>query len=176
MTRFARALASPLFFAALLAPAGELSNRQAPEFQLPDPKGRIVSLGDFKGKLLLIEFMSTTCPHCQKLTPVLNDVNARYKGRVAVLGVATYPATAETVAQYIREYKATYPIVYDPGHKAAMEYLKPSPPNFSFHIPHLFVVDQSGYIRDDFVHNPSNADLFTADGLAKLVAGYLGRR
>lgn len=170
------AFVAAFLFASLLAASGELSNRPAPDFRLPDSKGRTVGLADFKGKLLLIEFMSTTCPHCQKFTAVLNGVSAKFKGRAAVIGVAAYPDTAETVAAFIQNYKAGYPILLDPAHKAALDYLKPPPPNYGFSIPHLFLVDQSGYIRDDFTQHPSNADLFTADGLGRLVAGYLGRR
>jgi peroxiredoxin len=160
----------------LLAASGELSNRPAPDFSLPDSKGHTVSLADFKGKPLLIEFLSSTCPHCQKLAPVLESMHSRFKKRVGVVGIATYPDNATTVAQFVQTYKVTYPILFDASHSAAMGYLKPPPPNYSFSIPHLFVVDQDGYIRDDFVQNPSNAEFFTAEGLSHLVGGYLGRR
>lgn len=162
-------------FPALLSAAGELSNRPAPAFRLPDSRGRAVSLSDFKGKLLLIEFMSTTCPHCEKFAPVLESVLTRFKGRVGVISIATYPDNTGTVAQFIKTHKVGYPVLLDPQHSAAMEYLKPPPPNYGFSVPHLFLVDQSGYIRDDFTQTPSNADLFMPEGLARLIEGYLGR-
>ena len=171
-----RSLILSLCLCGLLAASGELSNRPAPDFRLPDSKGRTVGLSDFKGKVLLIEFMSTTCPHCQKFAPVLEDVHTRFKGRVAVVGIATFPDSASTVAEFIQTYKTSYPILLDPSRTAAMNYLKPPPPNFSFSIPHVFLVDPAGYIRDDFVQNPSNGDLFTSEGLRRLVGGYLPRR
>ena len=158
------------------AASGELSNRLAPDFRLPDSKGGTLSLSDFKGRMLVVEFMSTTCPHCQKFAPVLNAVSARFKGRVAVVGIATHPDNAETVAQFVQTYKVGYPILLDTGHRAAMDYLKPSPPNFGFSIPHIFLVDQAGFIRDDFVQNASNTELFTPEGLGNLIRGYLGKR
>lgn len=176
MPRLPCALALLLSFCSWLYAAGELSNRPAPEFRLQDAKGRPVSLADYKGKVILIEFMSTTCPHCQKFASALEAVHAKFKGRVGVLGIATHPDNASTAAEFAQTYKVTYPILLDLTHSTAMSYLKPPPPNYSFSIPHLFVVDQSGYIRDDFTQNSANSEFFTPEGLSRLVGAYLGRR
>ena len=176
MPRLLSSLALVLALCPWLFAAGELSNRPAPEFRLQDAKGSTVSLADYKGKVILIEFMSTTCPHCQKLAPALEAVHAKFKGRVGVLGIATHTDNASTVTEFAQTYKVSYPILLDPTHSTALGYLKPAPPNYSFSIPHLFVVDQSGYIRDDFTENPSNSEFFTAEGLSRLVGAYLARR
>lgn len=164
-----------LLLAPLLAPAGELSNRPAPAFRLPDATGRSVSLADYKGKLLVLEFMNTTCPHCQKFAPVLESVHTRFKGKVGVVSIATHPDNARTVAEFAKTYKASFPILVDPQNTAAMDYLKPGPPNYGFSIPHLFLIDSSGFIRDDFIQNPSNSQFFTPEGFGRLVQGYLSR-
>jgi peroxiredoxin len=176
MARLLHPLAGALAFASLLVASGELSNRPAPDFRLADSKGRFVALSDFKGKPLLVEFLSTTCPHCQKFAPILDAVRAKFKGRVGVVAIATYPDNASTINQFVQNYKVSYPILVDPGNTAAIGYLKPAPPNYGFSIPHLFVVDQSGYIRDDFTQTVSNPELFTVEGLSNLIGGYLGRR
>ena len=164
-----------LSLVALVCSAGDLSNRPAPDFRLNDAAGRPVSLNDYKGKLVLVEFLATTCPHSQKFAPVLDSVYGRFKGKVAVVGIATFPATTQTVGEFVKTYKVTYPILIDPTNQAAFDYLKPSPDK-GFSIPHLFIVDQAGFIRDDFVQNPSNAEFFTAQGLSRMVEGYLGRK
>ncbi len=156
-----------------LLSAGELSNRPAPPFRLPDAAGRFVSLADYKGRLVVLEFMSTTCPHCQKFAAVLESVHNRFKGKVGVVSIAAYPDNARTVAEFTKTYQVTFPILVDPQNTAAMAYLKPQPPTYGFSIPHLFLIDSSGFIRDDFTQNPSNAQFFTAEGFAKLVQGYL---
>ena len=168
-------LVQALSLVTMLARAGELSNRPAPAFRLPDVGGRTVSLADYKGKLLVLEFMSTTCPHCQKFAPVMEGVYARFKGKVGVLSIATYPDNARTVAEFAKTYKVSFPILLDPQHSAAMDYLKPAPPTYGFSIPHLFLIDSTGFIRDDFTQNPSNGQFFTPEGLTRLVEGYLGR-
>lgn len=173
---FARRLPVLLLgFTGFICSAGELSNRPAPDFRLNDSAGRPVSLSEYRGKVVLVEFLSTTCPHCQKLAPVLDSIYTRFKGKVAVVGIATFPATAQTVAAFVQTYKVSYPVLIDPTNKATLDYLKP-PPDRGFSIPHLFVVDQAGYIRDDFIQNPSNAEFFQPEGLSRLVQGYLGRK
>ena len=164
-----------LSLAPLLSGAGELSNRPAPAFRLLDTSGRAVSLADYKGKLLVVEFMNTTCPHCQKFAPVLESVQTRFKGKVGVVSIATHPDNARTVAEFAKTYKVSFPILLDPQNTAAQDYLKPGPPNYGFSIPHLFLIDSSGFIRDDFTQNASNSQFFTPDGFARLVQGYLGR-
>jgi peroxiredoxin len=174
MAVMTRPLIPLLLFSSLLFASGELSNRPAPDFHLPDSKGRTVSLADFKGKPVLIEFLSTGCPHCQKFAPVLEAVHSKLKGRVAVVSIAAYPDNGTTVGEFVQTFKVSYPILYDPENTAAMAYLKPEPPKYSFSIPHLFVVDASGYIRDDFIQNTENAELFTPGGLSRLLAAYVG--
>ncbi len=164
-----------LLLAPLLAPAGELSNRPAPAFRLLDATGRAVSLADYKGKFLVVEFMNTTCPHCQKFAPVLESVHTRFKGKVGVVAISTHPDNIRTVTEFAKTYKASFPILVDPQNTAARDYLQPGPPNFGFSIPHLFLIDSSGFIRDDFSQNASNSQFFTPEGFARLVQGYVGR-
>src|SRR5262245_18744470 len=141
MIRLSLPFASILAIGSLWAASGELSNRLAPDFRLHDSKGHIVALSAFKGKPLIIEFLSTTCPHCQKFAPILDPVRSKFRGRVGVVAVATYPDNASTVAQFLQNHKVSYPILVDPGNKTALGYLKPALPNYSFSIPYLFVVD-----------------------------------
>ncbi|MBI3667449.1 MAG: TlpA family protein disulfide reductase [Acidobacteria bacterium] len=176
MTRILRSLALLLALCALPGAGSELSNRPAPVFRLPDSKGRMVSLADFRGKFLVIEFMSTTCPHCQNFAPVLEGLQSHFKGKVGVVSIASFPDNAAAVAQFVQTYKVNYPVLYDPSNSAAMEYLKPAPPNYGFSIPHVFLVDQAGFIRDDILRSNSNLDLFTTQGFTRMLEGYVGRR
>ncbi len=173
MSGFAHRLGLAACLPAALFAAGELSNRPAPSFRLADTKGRVVSLPDYKGKFLVIEFMSTTCPHCQNFAGALESLLWRFKGRIGVLSIATYPDTAATVAKFIETYKVSYPILLDPTHATALAYLKPRPPNYSYSIPHVFLIDAAGHIRDDFTQTPSNQETFSEAGLSRLVGGYV---
>src|SRR5216684_2282934 len=91
-----------LLAASVLFAAGELSNRRAPGFALPSPDySHLYDLQDYRGKVVLIDFMSTTCPHCQVLSTTLEKVHAKYGDKVAILSVVLPPDNQATVAKYI---------------------------------------------------------------------------
>ena len=54
-----------LYLSALtMLAAGELSGRRAPGFALPDLNLNYHDLADLQGRVVLLEIMQTTCPHC----------------------------------------------------------------------------------------------------------------
>ncbi|HYP13838.1 MAG TPA: TlpA disulfide reductase family protein, partial [Bryobacteraceae bacterium] len=63
--------------------------RRAPGFSLPDLTLKQHDLQDYKGKVVLLEFMMTECPKCQEATTVLERVKAKYGDKVQVFSVVT---------------------------------------------------------------------------------------
>lgn len=55
--------------------------QRAPDFSLPDAQGRMVSLSDFRGKYVLLEFWSTTCRPCLEEIPQLAILKLALKDR-----------------------------------------------------------------------------------------------
>lgn len=129
--------------------AGEYSNRRAPGFSLADSHFQQHDPQDYRGKVLLIEFMQTTCPICLHLTENLLQVKAKYGDRIAILSVTTSPDNYQTGDKYIAEHKIPWPILFDSG-QVMMSYLKITPANPKVNFPHLFIIDGNGTIRDDF--------------------------
>jgi len=68
-------------------PVGIKVGQAAPDFTLTDSTGKEVSLSDFLGKVVILEFWRSTCPHCRDSMPHLQDLLERYKddGLVVVL-------------------------------------------------------------------------------------------
>jgi peroxiredoxin len=61
----------------------------APDFTLPDTLGNNVSLSDFKGKYVLVDFWASWCPDCRKENPQVVEAFRRYGGdNFTVLGVS----------------------------------------------------------------------------------------
>src|SRR5271165_4294265 len=107
---------SLLLFTSLVFGSGELSNRRAPGFALPTPDyRRWYDLQDFRGKVLIIDIMSTSCPHCMMTSTTLEKVHDKYGDRVAILGVVLPPDNQGTVDKYIQTNRITNPIVADMG-------------------------------------------------------------
>ena len=61
----------------------------APDFTLPDPDGKQVSLKDFRGQYVLIDFWASWCPDCRRENPFIIEAYNKYKNKnFTVLGVS----------------------------------------------------------------------------------------
>jgi len=148
----------PLLCGVALFAAGEA--RRAPGFSLTDVKGQEHDLADYRGKVVLLEFMQTTCPHCAAFTTVLNGIQQRYGDRVAILAVANPPDNPTAVSQFMASHQVTYPILFDCG-QVAYSYVRAG----SFDLPHVYLIDPNGMIKSDYVYNLLTRDLFEGKGL-----------
>ena len=95
------------------SPVKETSNRKAaPAFSLKDADGRSVTLADYKGKVVLLNFWATWCGPCKIEIPWFIDFEQKYKDRgFAVLGVALDEEGLEVVKPYIEKNKVNYRIL-----------------------------------------------------------------
>ena len=148
-----------LVCATSLLASGELSGRRAPGFSLPDMNLKQYDPADYRGKILLIEFMKTNCPHCERFAGILEEVASKYRGQVEVLSVVNWGDNATTVKKYIEEKKISVPVLFDCGQMAS-SYFKATPQNPNFSVPHLFIIDAQGMIQDDYGYSPLTKGVF----------------
>jgi peroxiredoxin len=135
--------------AAALLQGGTLSGRRVPSFDLPDMESKYHDIYDLRGKVVVLEVMQTTCPHCQALTERLEKIEDQYGKRIAILSIVVPPDNAETVKQFIARFRVHYPVLFDCGQAtAALLEITPAQPTVTF--PHLFLIDAKGMIRDDY--------------------------
>ena len=132
-----------------MAGAGVYSNRRAPGFSLADSHYQQHDGQDYRGKVFLLDIMTTTCGTCMKLADVLVQVQAKYGDKIGILSIVTLPDNFETGDRFVAAHKILWPMVFDSGQVIA-SYLKVTPANPQVHFPHLFVIDKAGTIRSDF--------------------------
>src|ERR1700691_6524467 len=152
--------------AILFGASGELSDRRAPGFALPDPSyEHYYDLQDYAGKVVLIDIMSTRCPHCLLTSTTLEQVKTRYGNKVAILEVVLPPDNQDTVSKFVATNNITIPVVCDMGQMTA-SYFKATPSTMSqISVPHLFLIDKQGMIRNDFAYEESTQVVFEGAGL-----------
>jgi len=147
-----------------LSAAGELSGRRAPGFSLPDMNLKQHDIADYRGKIVLLDIMQTNCPHCREFTAILEQVKAKYGTRVAILSAVNPPDTTATVRSYLQQTKSTVPILFDCGQMSA-SYLKVTPQNPAISVPHLFIIDEKGWIINNFGYGPATKEIFEGRAL-----------
>src|SRR5947208_6452474 len=84
--------------------------KRAPGFCLADTTGQWRDLADYRGKVVLIEFMQTTCPHCAAFSAVLSALQKKYGDKLQILAIALPNDTPQTMMQYANGHKLTYPL------------------------------------------------------------------
>ena len=73
-------------------------SRRAPGFCLIDTKGQWQDLADYRGKVVLVEFMQTDLSaHCATFSTVLNGLKMKYGDKLAILAVANPPDNPQTM-------------------------------------------------------------------------------
>ena len=143
MTRrsfFVAALCASAAFAAGTLP------RKAPEFVIKLPDGSQKLLSQYRGKVVVLEFLITTCPHCKEASRVMSRLQAEYGTRGLVcVGVAVNEGAAIRIPAYVQETGANFVGGFS-DHAPALEFLK-HPANKNFLVPRIAFIDRTGVIR-----------------------------
>ncbi|HUO33032.1 MAG TPA: TlpA disulfide reductase family protein [Bryobacteraceae bacterium] len=159
--------------AALLFASGELSGRRAPGFSLPDLHLQQHDLADYRGKIVILDVIQTACAHCVALAAVLRRVQSKYGDKVAVLSIVNPPDNQSTVKQFAEANKVSTPVLFDCG-QVAVSYFKATPQNPKVNVPHLFLIDGHGMIRNDFADEFDTRNIFEGEGLDSEIDRLLG--
>jgi peroxiredoxin len=146
--------------------SGELSGRRAPGFALPNPDySRFYDLQDYRGKVVIIDIMSTSCPHCMLLSTTLEKLKEKFGDKIEVLSVVLPPDNQATIQKYLATNKITTPIICDQG-QMTISYFKARPDQQSkITVPHLFLIDKEGMISNDWAYEEGTREIFEGPGL-----------
>ena len=121
--------------------------RQSPEYVITMPDGQQDLLTNHKGKVIVLEFLFTTCPHCQNTAGILTRLQQELgpKGFQAI-GVAINPNP--DVPDFIKRFNVGFPVGTG-TRDSAYAYLEKSVMS-SFSVPQIVIVDKKGVIRGQY--------------------------
>jgi len=122
--------------------------REAPPFELPDLSGHSVSLQQYQGKIVLLDFWATWCGPCRMTMPVLEELQKEFPGDLVLLAV-NLQEELDDVRLYVQRQHISSRVLLDQEGKVGGTYGSES-------IPMQVLVDQKGIIRHiEFGFSPS---------------------
>lgn len=106
------------------SPDGAKPGQKAPDFSMPSLNGKgNISLQDYKGKPVVLNFWASWCGPCREEQPRLQAVYDQYKDQGVVFIGANIRDPDESAAKaYLEEFGVSYPAFYDPTSKTAFLY------------------------------------------------------
>lgn len=106
-----------------------------------DIDGKKVSLSDFKGKVIILDFWATWCVPCKAEIPDFIALQAKYGGQgLQVIGLSV-DDTQSKAKQYATEMKMNYPVLLAEGKEDVLKAYDPIPS-----IPVSIIIDRQGRI------------------------------
>jgi len=116
----------------------------APDFTLNDLCGKKVTLSQFRGKVVILNFWSIWCGPCLAEMPSLNKLYLELKDKgLVVLAIAEDPAE-KPLKSYIKEKGLAFPVLMDKERKVYLKYSL-------FGIPVSFLIDKKGVIIEKII-------------------------
>lgn len=101
--------------------ADELVMKPQVGWQLTNLDGEMVSLSDFKGKPVLVNFWATWCPPCLAEMPLIQEYADRYKNDLVVLAINA-GEDESVVRDFVTVHNLTLIILLDPANVASAQH------------------------------------------------------
>ena len=131
-------LTSFLFITLSLASFSSFAGKAAPDFTLPLKQGSI-SLSQYKGKVVYIDFWASWCIPCRKSFPWMNSMEQKYSGKGLKIITINLDKKEKAVEKFLKRYPAKFAVAYDPAGKTAEAYNVKG-------MPSSYLIDRSGNI------------------------------
>jgi peroxiredoxin len=148
-----------IFLLFSLGSVGADAQEKAPDFTLKDLSGNTVSLKDYRGQIVLLDFWATWCVPCRKSIPELVELRKKYKSKEWVIFGLSIDDPESWDDKYVAEFaknrmKINYTVLRA-GKKVIRDYLGAKPVG----IPFLVFIDREGMIVDKVIgHIPGAAE------------------
>lgn len=134
-----------LLASVLLAAMGvSQASSEAPSFTLPDGTGSEVSLDDFAGDVVVLNFWASWCGPCRAEMPLLDQLSDRYSGLgFTMLGI-NVEEDSSLADRFLEGTPVEFPILYDRANSVSELYDVVA-------MPTTVILDRKGSVR--FVHH-----------------------
>lgn len=112
----------------------------APDFTFPGLDGKMVSLSDYRGKVVFANIWATWCPSCVDEMPSMEKLYQKLKDRnFEILAVSIDVMGRKDVAPFMKKYRLTFPALLDTRGTISRSYRTTG-------IPESFIIDKEGIL------------------------------
>jgi thiol-disulfide isomerase/thioredoxin len=109
------------------------------EIRLQDINGNLVSLSDFRGRIVFLNFWTTWCPTCRIEMPSMEKLHQKFKNQDFAMVTVNIQESVSQVEKFYKNFKLTFTTLLDTTGEVAMGFSIRS-------IPTTFILDNSGRI------------------------------
>ena len=95
---------------------------RAPNFELATLEGEVVSLSDYQGGPVMINFWATWCPPCRAEMPDMEQLYQDTAIEILAVNLTQTEESEKQVREFVNEYELTFPILMDMDIDVAMLY------------------------------------------------------
>ncbi len=132
-----------------------LAGKPAPAFTIKrlDREGQ-VSLSDFAGKPVVLNFWATWCAPCKVEQPVLDWAAEKYKDKAIFVGIV-FEDTEQSTRQFLQQNGAVYTQLYDSKSTVAVDYGVSG-------VPETYFINKQGLIVKKYIYPFGSPQEFSA--------------
>jgi len=109
----------------------------ADDFTLETIEGKLISLSDYRGKIVFLNFWATWCPPCRREMPSMEKLYQKFKDKDFIMLAVSLRENSEKVSKFMRDNKLSFPALLDSKGKVGSQYGISS-------IPTTFFIDKHG--------------------------------
>jgi DsbE subfamily thiol:disulfide oxidoreductase len=112
----------------------------APDFTLAAPDGKKLSLKDYRGKVVFLNFWATWCPSCRTEMPDMDKLYREFKGKGFEIVAVNVKDKRDDAMKFVGNMKLTYPIMLDPEGEVGLLY-------GAWGMPATYLIDRKGVVQ-----------------------------
>ncbi|UZJ78132.1 TlpA disulfide reductase family protein [Fictibacillus sp. KU28468] len=120
---------------------------KVPDFTIMALNGEKVSIKDYRGKKVILNFWATWCPPCRKEMPDMQKVFNQYEEKkleILAVNLRYTEKSTDSVSEFVKERKAAFPILLDTDGTVSKKFQAVS-------LPTSYLIDSKGIIQKKII-------------------------